>query len=253
MKKITGLSIPLEKSNEDATPIYHQLSRAIQEQIEDGHLAVGEQIPTERKIAALNNISMATVRKALGNLVQEGLINRVQGKGTYVSSTAIRRQKIRYYPFVKNFHDDASNTNVEFIELKIVKGQPLINRHLKIKAIQNLYEMKRTLNSYHKPLVYCISYLPRDMFKNLKDYKKYHFEKHYLYLFLENEFGVSTIENIELYGVALADQDTAKILNVEVGHPLLRVEMIALTHKKKPYEYRISYCLTDERKIRRII
>lgn len=253
MEQITGLSIPFEKSGEDAVPIYHQLSRAIQEQIEKGRLAVGEQIPTERKIAELNNVSMATVRKALDKLVQRGLINRVQGKGTYVSSTAIRRQKIRYYPFVKDFHGDASNTKVKLIELKIVKGQPWINRHLKIEAIQDLYEMKRTLNSHSKPLVYCVSYLPRDMFKNLKDYKKYLFEKHYLYMLLENEFGVSTIENVELYGVELADEDTAKFLRIEVGHPLLRVEMIALTHKKKPYEYRISHCLTDERKIRRVI
>jgi len=60
------------------------------------------------------------------------------------------------------------------------------------------------------------------------------------------------MKNRELYSAALADKELAKILNTKKGHPLLCVEMQALTHKEKPYEYRKSYCLTDDRKIRRI-
>lgn len=253
MEQIIGLSTPIEKSDEDVIPIYHQLGKAIKEQIENGRLAVGEQIPPERKIAAVNNISLATVRKALENLVWQGLLSRVQGKGTYVSSTAIRRKKIRYYPFVKDFHSDVANTDIKLIELKIIKGQQWINRHLKIRIAQDLYELRRVITSRGKPLLYCVSYLPRNMFKGLEGYKRAYFENYSLYLFLEDKFSVSTINNLELYSVTLADNDTAKLLTVEAGHPLLRVEMLALTHKGKPYEYRISYCLAGEKKIRRVI
>jgi DNA-binding GntR family transcriptional regulator len=91
------------------------------------------------------------------------------------------------------------------------------------------------------------------MFKGLDDYQRSYFEEYALYLFLEEKFSVSTISNVQLSAVTLADEATAKLLKVEKGHPLLVLEMLAFTHKDKPYEYRISYCLTDERKLRRII
>lgn len=253
MKQIIGLSIPFEKSDEDAIPVYSQLAKVIKEQIENSRLAVGEQIPPERKIAALNNLSLATVRKALENLVQRGLLSRIQGKGTYVSSTAIRRKSIRYYPFVKDFHSDMANTDIKLIELKTIKGQQWINRHLKIRNPQDLYELRRVLTHRGKPLVYCVSYFSQNIFKGLKEYKRFYFEEFPLYQFLEEKFDVSTTNHIELYSASLADEDTARLLNIERGHPLLRVEMLSLTHREKPYEYRISYCLTDEKKIRRFI
>jgi GntR family transcriptional regulator len=246
-------ALPISISGEDAMPIYHQLARAIQEQIENGRLAVGEQIPPERKIAALGNVSLATVRKALETLVQRGLLTRVQGKGTYVSSTAIRRKKIRYYPFVDDFYGNVADADIKLIEFNIINGDNRINRHLKIKTTEDLYEMKRLFVWRGKPLIHSISYLPRKMFKNLNDYHKSHFEKNLLYMLLEEEFGIPTVNNIELYGAALADEDNAKLLQVEVGHPLLTVEMIALTYKEKPYEYRMTYFLSDEKKLRRII
>ena len=91
------------------------------------------------------------------------------------------------------------------------------------------------------------------MFEGLHDYKRYYFEKYPLYQFLEEKFGVSTTKNCELFGATLADEHTANLLKVDEGHPLLVVEMQALTYKDKPYEYRISYCLTDKKKIRRFI
>jgi GntR family transcriptional regulator len=104
-----------------------------------------------------------------------------------------------------------------------------------------------------KPIIYCISFLPAKLCRGLEGVKKIYFEKYAFYIFLEQRFGISTIENRELYGATLANKDLAKILNLEEGHPVLEVEMLALTYKEKPYEYRISFCLTDEKKIRRVI
>lgn len=244
--------IPFEKSEDDARPIYYQLAKTIQDHIESGRLAAGEKIQSEREFAALYDLSLATVRKALDSLVHQGLLSRIQGKGTFVSSTANRREKLRYYPFVKDFQDDALIARVQFVDLNRMKGHERINRHLKVKSGDELYKMRRVLQYQTQPLVYSVSYLPCRMFKNLSEYDQHLFEK-YLYLFLEDEFGVSTIENEELYGVTVADKETASHLGVKPNHPLLKVDMIAYTHKKKPYEYRESYCVTDEMKIRRFI
>ena len=242
----------IERSSEDPTPVYHQLEKAIREQIEGGRLAVGDPLPPERDIARINNISLATVRRALQNLVQNGFLHRIQGKGTFVSDTALRRKKVRYYPFVKRFQNDIRETDIELIELKRIKGNPQIKQNLNIRANQDVFELRRVLGFGLTRLIYAVSYLPHKLFRGLENYKKWHFEKFPLYIFLEQKFGVSTMKNCELYGVAMADSDVANILNVKMGHPLLSVEMQAFTHKEKPYEYRISYCLVDDFKIQRV-
>ncbi|MBW2130383.1 MAG: GntR family transcriptional regulator [Deltaproteobacteria bacterium] len=242
----------IDISAEDPTPVYHQLEKAIQERIETGHLGVGVLIPPEREIAKMNGLSLATVRRALQNLVQNGFLHRIQGKGTFVSNTAQRRKKVRYYPLVRSFQDEIPQPNIKLIELNVVQGRRDINRHLRIRANQDLYELRRVISSMHKPMVYCISYLPYTLFKGLENYNTVYFEKYALYIFLEQEFGVSTMKNRELYGTALADKEKAEILDVKEGAPLLMVEMQALTHREKPYEYRVSYCRTDERRIRRV-
>lgn len=241
-----------ERSSDDPTPVYHQLEKAIREQIESGRLAVGDPLPPERDIAKINNISLATVRRALQNLVQNGFLHRIQGRGTFVSNTALRRKKVRYYHFVKRFQNDIRETDIELVQLKRIKGDPHVNRNLKIRASQDVYELRRVLGFGRKRLIYAVSYLPYVLFKGLEKYKKWYFEKFALYIFLEQKFGVSTMKNRELYGVALADRDMADIFNVENGHPLLSVEMQAFTHKEKPYEYRLSYCLVDDFRIQRV-
>jgi len=242
----------VDTSTENPTPVYYQLEKAIQEHVESGRLRVDDRLPSERDLADMNSLSLATVRRALQNLVQNGFLHRVQGKGTFVANTALRRKKVRYYSLVKHFQDKYPQPSIKLIELKRINGERSINQHLRIRAYQDLYELRRIVSCSRKPTIYSTSYLPYKMFPGLENFARLYFEKYALYIFLEQQFGVSTMKNRELYGGVSADKGLAEILNVEEGYPLLLVEMQALTHKDKPYEYRISYCRTDERKILRI-
>ncbi|WP_262689706.1 GntR family transcriptional regulator [Kordiimonas aestuarii] len=66
-------------------PKYQQLARAIERAIERGALPKGDALPPERDIAADMNVSRITVRKALDGLVENGLLDRKQGAGTFIS------------------------------------------------------------------------------------------------------------------------------------------------------------------------
>lgn len=250
MEQMIGHSIPFEKSDEDGSPVYFQLAKAIQRQIEKGTPASGALIPSERKIALHTNLSVATVRKALEMLVNRGFLTRLQGKGTYVTGTAQRRHKIRYYPLVNDFYSDAPNWDIKILGLKRIDGQPSINRLLKIRETEELYQLERILFYQDVPLVTCVSYLPRHMFKGLEAHD---LRNSTLYLFLEDKFGIATISHRELLSAVLADEEVAGYLKVDAGHPVLKIEKLVFTHQEKPYEYRISYCRTDESRIRRVL
>jgi GntR family transcriptional regulator len=67
-------------------PLYQQLQRALREAIENGVIAPDDALPPERDLAELLNVSRITVRKAIDELAEEGLLIRKQGSGTFVSN-----------------------------------------------------------------------------------------------------------------------------------------------------------------------
>lgn len=70
----------------DTNPKYFQLAKRIKEQIRNGKLANGRRIPSDTELVRYYNVSRATVTRAIRELVNDGIIVRVQGKGSFVNS-----------------------------------------------------------------------------------------------------------------------------------------------------------------------
>jgi GntR family transcriptional regulator len=75
---------PLDESS--AQPLYQQLQRGLRAAIENRVIAPDDALPPERDLAEMLNVSRITVRKAIDELVEEGLLIRKQGSGTFVSN-----------------------------------------------------------------------------------------------------------------------------------------------------------------------
>jgi GntR family transcriptional regulator len=75
---------PLDESS--AQPLYQQLQRALRGAIENGAIGPDDALPPERDLAEMLGVSRITVRKAIDELVDEGLLIRKQGSGTFVSN-----------------------------------------------------------------------------------------------------------------------------------------------------------------------
>jgi GntR family transcriptional regulator len=81
------LSNYLQKLDESSSlPLYQQLQRALREAIENGVIAPEDALPPERDLAEMLGVSRITVRKAIDELAEEGLLVRKQGSGTFVSN-----------------------------------------------------------------------------------------------------------------------------------------------------------------------
>jgi GntR family transcriptional regulator len=72
--------------NAQALPLYHQVAGVLRQRIEDGIYPVGGKLLSEDELAAEFEVSRATIRQAVGELVMEGLVVRRQGRGTYVEA-----------------------------------------------------------------------------------------------------------------------------------------------------------------------
>jgi DNA-binding GntR family transcriptional regulator len=74
---------------ESHNKLYQQLLEIFKKRIESGEWAVGSQIPTEQELCTMFNVSRATVRTAVTELVHLGYLKRYQGKGTFVSRNTV--------------------------------------------------------------------------------------------------------------------------------------------------------------------
>lgn len=233
----------------DPTPIYYRLQNILRSQIENGLLKPGEKIPTERELSDEYGVSIGTVKKALLGLVQESFLYRVQGSGTFVTGSTLRRESLRYYRLKRDFGDDQADLKVNLIGIERVAGRQPHNAYLQLDEHDSLYKMERTFLLDGEPMIYTVSFLPEKTFPKLDELPANRFEKTTLYEALEDIYTVTTTHNHKLFGVAQADKKVAGALNVETGRPMLFIEMLSFTFKETPYEYRQSFCLGEQRKI----
>ena len=73
-------------------PVYYQLKEAIQKKITEGVWKVGQCIDSERELSETYGVSRMTIRQALGELVQEGILIREKGKGTFVCEPKVKQK-----------------------------------------------------------------------------------------------------------------------------------------------------------------
>lgn len=105
-------------------PKYVQLKQQILERIRGGQLLPDDQLPTEHELSETNGISRQTVRQATSELVQEGWLYRVQGKGTFVSSVLPQSRKTAEAPAVGLITTSIS----DYIFPEIVRGAEAVLR-----------------------------------------------------------------------------------------------------------------------------
>lgn len=77
--------IDLPSRKDSNTPLYLQIAKSLRRQIDDGKFATGEALPSERDLCEMTGASRVTIRKAVDQLIGEGLLLRRQGSGTFVS------------------------------------------------------------------------------------------------------------------------------------------------------------------------
>lgn len=74
-----------------ATPLYVQLIQELEAKISEGILTPEARLPSESELSKQYGVSIITVRKAVGSLAEKGLVEKKQGKGTYVTKKKYTR------------------------------------------------------------------------------------------------------------------------------------------------------------------
>ena len=110
-------------------PLYYQLKELILEAINENKYTAGDVIPTEKEISSYYQISRTTVRQAIGELVQEGILYRVKSKGTFVAEPKIKQE---YISKIQSFNDEilhrGMTPSTEVLQFRVLEGEEILFR-----------------------------------------------------------------------------------------------------------------------------
>jgi GntR family transcriptional regulator len=225
-------------------PLYRQIKILITQSLVTGEWRPGELIPSEIELANRFSVSQGTVRKAIGELADQNLLVRQQGKGTFVASHSEERSQFPYLRITpdRGMLDVLAATLIDCRKIKLDGASA---RPLDLASGASAFLIARVLAMSGKKAVYEEIRLPATTFKGLTSAT---IDRHHclLYSMYESEFDVRILHVEEQLKAALAEGPAARHLGVAEGAPLLTIERVAYTYADKPVELRRSFCNTRE-------
>lgn len=213
-------------------PIYYQLESFIKKQIEAGYILPGENIPSEREYAESYGISRMTVRQAINSLVNEGLLYRKKGSGTFVSEKKIEQPLQGLTSFTEDMKKRGLTPTSKLIHFEVIPANIFIANELKISEYAPVYEIKRIRLADGEPMALETNYLSVNLVKGLTEEEV----KASIYSYVEERLGLRITHAEQLIESVKASEEHEKLLFIEKDHPMLYIQRNTFLHDGTPLE-----------------
>jgi len=148
----------LERSN--PLPLYYQLKEVLRQQIRAGHLAPNTAIPSEPELVAHYHVSRATVRQALTELVNEGLLYRLHGKGTFVCEPRVQQTLSELTSLTRDIRRRGKRPGGILLISELVRGSEIVRKRLDLADEEQVIRLERLRTADDLPIAHEIDYLP---------------------------------------------------------------------------------------------
>lgn len=160
-------------------PMYRQIADALRDKIIEGALKPGDALPTESTLQNQFNVSRVTVRQALKQLTEQGIIESIQGSGSYV-----KEERVDYDIYqLTGFYEKLANLNVEthseVLTFEVIKADVFLRGKLQLANHDKVWHVKRVRFIKEKPVNLEETWMPLSLLPDLTwevmEGSKYHF------------------------------------------------------------------------------
>lgn len=221
--------------------LYEEIKAGIKELIIINNLKAGQKIPTESDLCESFNVSRITIRRAIKELVEEGVIEVVRGKGTFVKSPKKNLHLLNLKGFTEGLSNVGNHIEKEILSMRIVRDEPKISKVFLYEQIEIL-ELVRIVKDKDGAFSVDYSYLPLSLYPEIET-------------FLTNN--VSTFKLIrEKYKVKFSkvkkeieyiqpSPDICEYLGITKTSPVILVKKTIYGYDHAPVHYSEYYLLGD--------
>jgi GntR family transcriptional regulator len=203
-------------------PFYIQIRESLREQIAQGILSQGERLPSEDELAAEYGVSRMTVRQGLSNLLDEGLLYRKHGLGTFVSNSNVERDHRRLTNFFESCRRSGKQPGAEVVRFEVIPVSRPIAEVLNLSPGDPVIRITTLRAINGKPVTLHDAQLPARLFPGLRDASPgdLGLESRHVWELIQS-YGYNVSHVTERLEAQLADEQLAQQLNVTPGSPIL--------------------------------
>ena len=220
-------------------PLYHQLYEILRGNIASGEWQPGDMIPPESELIERYKVSRTTVRQVLDLLASEGLIQREQGRGTFVAHPTVEHGLVRIVNFTEDMRMRGCEPSSQVLFSGLVPAPQDISEKLQIAPGEELARLERLRLADGEPMGVEESYLVHRLCPNILEGD---YVSHSLREVLAREHGIRWTHARQSIRATLAPHDRAELLGIRPGSALLFIERVSYSQENLPVEFlRIFY------------
>lgn len=214
-------------------PIYHQLEELLKQQIESGVLGEDEAIPSERELSEKFQISRMTVRQAINNLVLEGYLYRLKGRGTFVNKKRVEQELQGLTSFTEDMLTRGMVPTSRLVSFDIIESDALTAKALDIEEKNPVYCFGRIRLADGLPMAIETAYVPVSLVPGLTE----EIINQSLYRYLEEQLMLTISEAKQEIEASVANFQEARLLEIDEGAPVLLIERTSYLADETPFEF----------------
>jgi GntR family transcriptional regulator len=219
-------------------PKYHQVYLVLREQLEEGRFRAG--VPGEMQLVKDFGVARVTVRRALEQLVSDGLIERAPGRGTVALAQGGARagsprapQRAQLTGLLENIVNMGLRTSVKVLRCEVLPASEQVAQQLDLAAGEPVQKAVRVRSSGEGPLSHITTHVPQQFAQN---FGRRELAKKPILMLLE-ESGVQIGRAHQSISAKLADGAVARLLGVDVGSALLAVQRLVFDVNERPVQW----------------
>ncbi len=227
---------------------YIEIKERIKSDILNQRYKKGESIPSERELAGLYSVTRVTVQKAMDNLVQEGFIERIHGKGMFV----LKNSAASVYLLNNETSDSILGFSREFqgrvkvssrlLTLSLIQADATLAQHLEIAVGENVWFIRRIRLLDGNPVLVEDSNIPQRVIDTIPEKI---LQEGSLYGYIEEYTGKKIKDADSIIEAALFDEALAPLLDIASGQPMLKITEVTRLADKTAFNFSISYNRAD--------
>jgi len=216
-------------------PLYLQLYKILKEKVKSGEWPENEAIPPEKDLMEQFDVGRETVRRAVIRLVNEGYLYRRRGKGTFVCRQRPQDGMEQLVSFTSEMVARGYKPGAIVLEHGTCSAPEVVRNELRISDDTLLFYFKRLRTADELPVAVETSYLLLDVIAPVEPEKL----SGSFYQYLVYEKGLRPGRIVQEIRSALADEETASLLGIKKGHPVLQLFRLMYTTDGRPFFYMI--------------
>ena len=215
-------------------PIYYQIMSQLREKILDGEYPVDSTLPPERELVETYQVSRMTIRQAIMELVNEGILVRRKGIGTFVAPPKLEQPLNSLTSFTEDMAQRGMKAGSHVVSFQQMKPDPTTRKLLGIGANEHVFEYVRLRLADDEPMALETTTLLASLCPGLQ---KDDLENKSLYDVLNERWGIQLEYATQSLEPILAPSYEAGLLHVPTGSPLLLMHRVTSNQNGKAFEH----------------